>query len=81
VITPESCLPRSWSTSWLLGRPGREGQPQTPASGAELMTTPTTRYGRKLCSTPSWSAATACRPFNTAAPGQGCCPISTTGSL
>ena len=26
VITPEGCLPRSWSTSWLLGRPGREGK-------------------------------------------------------
>lgn len=52
VITPESCLPRSWSTSWLRGRPGRDGQPQTPASAAELMTTPATRYGRKLCSTP-----------------------------
>jgi hypothetical protein len=47
VITPESCLPRSWSTSWLQGRPGRDGQPQTPASAAELMTTPATRYGRK----------------------------------
>ena len=53
VITAESCLPRSWSTSWLLGRPGRDGQPQTPTSAAELMTTPATRYGRKLCSTPS----------------------------
>jgi hypothetical protein len=48
VITPESCLPRSWSTSWLLGRLGRDGQPQTPASAAELMTTPVTRYGRAL---------------------------------
>jgi len=66
VITPESCLPRSWSTSWLLGRPERDGQPQTSASAAELTTTPAIRYGRKLCSTPSWSTATACRPLNTA---------------
>jgi hypothetical protein len=31
----------------------RDGQPQTPASAAELTATPATSYGRKLCSTPS----------------------------
>jgi len=34
VITPESCLPRSWSTSWLQGRPGRDGREGRPASNA-----------------------------------------------
>jgi len=52
----------------------------TPTSTAELTTTSASHYARKLCSTPSWSAATACRlltPLN--GPGLSRCPISTTG--
>ena len=83
VITPASCLPGSWSTSWLLGQPETDGQPQTPASAAELTTTPAHPLRAETPLDGELISRYDVPPSQHRCPGPGLsrCPLSTTGPL